>query len=52
MKASDHKYLDPNPESQIIYSYTEYEGDIPFEMKSFLDNKFTQDFGFKLNFKT
>jgi len=41
MKASDHKYIDPNPQSEMLYTYKEYEGNIEMFLKTYLDDKFT-----------
>jgi hypothetical protein len=50
MKASDHQYIDPNPESETLLTYQEYEGEVPFDLTPFIDQEFTQGLGLKISF--
>jgi hypothetical protein len=50
MKASDHQYIDPNPESETLLTYQEYEGEVPFDLTPFIDQEFTQGLGLKIYF--
>ena len=44
MKASDHGWVDPNPSSNRTYNYVEYNGQIPFTFKAYVDRDFSEEY--------
>ena len=44
LKASDNGWIDPNPESSRDYNWFEYDGDIPFIFKAFVDEEFSEEY--------